>query len=91
MRLSTDPCRKFPTPDPADLPASADGFFMGYPNTTKVVLYFDPESWKVKRTFHCIVDEFDIKLHPEESISLGTLMLQEYPSGVLNLCSKSAS
>ena len=27
-----------------------------------------------------VIDEYDIKLHPKESISLGALMLQEYPS-----------
>ena len=55
---------------------------MGYSNSTKVDIYFDPNACLIKRTFHCYIDEYNITLHQEESMSSGALMLQEYLSGV---------
>ena len=49
---------------------------MGYSNYTKVIIYFDPKTRRIKRTFNCYIDEYDIKVHPEESVSLVTLILQ---------------
>ena len=72
------------TPDiePYLFPPSEDGLFMGYSNDTKVFIYFVLKTRCIKRTFHCYIYYYDTKLHPKLSISLGDLMLQEYPSGV---------
>ena len=55
---------------------------MGYSNFTKVIIYFDHNKRCTRRTFHWYIVEYAIKLHPEESMSIGPLMLQKYPSGV---------
>ena len=80
-RTAKDPRHMAKYLDPAQLPATADGFFMGYSSTTKVILYFDPATRRIKRTFHCYIDEYDVKLHPNESQSIGALHLREYPDG----------
>ena len=65
---------------PTEYPVSF--LFVGYYNTTKVIVYFDPNTRRIKRTFHCCIDEYDIKLHPEKSMSLGSIILHTYSSGV---------
>ena len=35
----------------------------------------------MKWKFDCYIEDYNIKLHPEESMYLGTLIVQEYPSG----------
>ena len=55
---------------------------MEYSNSTKFIIYFDPKTRCTKKTFHYYIGEYDIKLHSEESMSLGVLVLQEYPYGV---------
>ena len=83
-----DPCTSIylcafpPVIEPYLLPQSADELFMEYSNSTKFIIYFDPKTRCTKKTFHYYIGEYDIKLHSEESMSLGVLMLQEYPSGV---------
>ena len=77
-----DPRTCTPVIEPSLLTTSADGLFLGCYYSTKLIIYFDPKTQHTKRTFHFYIDEYDVKLHPEESMSLGTLMLQEYPSGV---------
>ena len=67
--------------DPSELTATADGFFMGYSNSTKVILYFDPAAHRIKFSFHCYIDEYDVKLDQNESVSLGVLQLRQYPDG----------
>ena len=55
---------------------------MGYSNSTKVIIYFDPKDRCIKRTFHFYIYEYVINLYPKGSMTLGALMIQEYPSGV---------
>ena len=70
------------TIDPSLLPPSEDGFFTGYTNSNKAIIYLDSKIHFTKRTFHCYIDEYDVKLHPYESMSLGALISPKYPSGV---------
>ena len=48
---NTYPCAFPPSIYPLLLPQSVDGFFMGYYNSTKVVIYFYPNNHCIKRTF----------------------------------------
>ena len=64
------------------IPPSTYGLFTGYPNSTNIIIYFDPKTRRIRKNFHCCIDEYYIKSHQEESISIGDIMIQEYPSGV---------
>ena len=64
LRTKTDPRACTPAVDPSLLPLSADGLFMGYTYSTKVIIYFDPKTLRIKITFHFYVDDYDVKLHP---------------------------
>ena len=55
---------------------------MGYSNSTKVIIYFDPKTHRINRTTHCYIAEYDVKIHLEESLYISDIMLQEHPSGV---------
>ena len=55
---------------------------MGYYNSTKLIIYFDPNNHHTKQKFNYNIVEYDIKIHMEEYMSLGDLMIQEYPPGV---------
>ena len=68
--------------DPYLIPTSADGFFMGYSNSTEVIIYFVHNTSHTKQNFHLYIYECNINLHLDESMSLGDLILQDYPSGV---------
>ena len=81
-RTAKYPCACPPSIDPSFIDPGADGSFMRYYNSTKAVIYFEPKTLHIKKTFRCYIDVYDIKLHPEKYISLGALMLQEYPSGL---------
>eukprot|EP00978_Attheya_sp_CCMP212_P028087 scaffold95999_cov85-Attheya_sp.AAC.1 len=52
-----------------------DGYFMGYSNTTKVVLYWDPTTNKIKRTHHCFLDEFDTRVSSQQKHNPGAFLL----------------
>ena len=41
---------------PSLFPQIVDGLFMGYSNFTKVIIYFDPKTRCIKKTFHCYID-----------------------------------
>ena len=49
---NTYPCAYRPTIYPYLIPPSEDGFFARYYNYTKATIYFDPETFRTKRTFH---------------------------------------
>ena len=55
---------------------------MVYSNFAKSILYFDPNNCRIKRTVHCCIDHYGVKLNSDKYMSLGALMIQEYPSGV---------
>jgi hypothetical protein len=59
-----------------------DGYFMGYSNTTKVVLYWDPKTNKIKRTHHCFLDEFDTRVSSRQKLNPGALLLAENATGL---------
>ena len=52
---------------------------MRYYNSTKVIIYVDPQTRRIRIIVDCYIDEYDVKLHLEEYISIVALMLQEYP------------
>jgi hypothetical protein len=58
-----------------------DGYFMGYANTTKVIIYWDPKTNTIKRAHHCFVDEFETRVSPHQSHTPGALLLAEAPGG----------
>ena len=55
---------------------------MGYSDYTKVVIYVDPKTRFINRTFSCYIDKYDIELYPKKSMSFVALVIQEYPYGV---------
>jgi hypothetical protein len=58
---------------------------MGYSNTTKVVLYWDPTTNKIKRTaHHCFLDEFNTRVLSEQKHNQGALLLAENATGQVN-------
>eukprot|EP00978_Attheya_sp_CCMP212_P033515 scaffold135433_cov24-Attheya_sp.AAC.1 len=57
---------------------------MGYSNTTKVVLYWDPTTNKIKHTHHCFLDEFDTKVSPNQKHNPGALLLAKCATGHQN-------
>eukprot|EP00978_Attheya_sp_CCMP212_P000292 scaffold531_cov30-Attheya_sp.AAC.1 len=61
--------------------SNIDGYFMGYSNTTKVILYWDPTTNKIERTHHCFLDEFDTKVSPNQKHNPGALLLAECATG----------
>eukprot|EP00978_Attheya_sp_CCMP212_P033185 scaffold132841_cov57-Attheya_sp.AAC.1 len=61
-----------------------DGYFMGYSNTTKVVLYWNPTTNKIKCTHHCFLDEFDTEVSPNQKHNPGALLLAECATGHQN-------
>ena len=73
---NTDLCACTTAIYPSLLPSSIYGFFMGYSNSTMLMIYFDPKTYRIRRTFNCYIDEYGIKLHPEEFMSLGACMIQ---------------
>ena len=81
-RTNEDPCACPPVIDPYIISKSAYRLFMVYSNYTKVIIYFEPKTCRIKRNVYCYIGEYDIKLNPKESMYLGELMIQEYPSGV---------
>lgn len=83
-RTARDPREVTVPVDPMQLPQQADGYFMSYANTTKVLLYYDPSTNKVKRAHHAYVDEFDVRISPDEKHTPGALLLSEYPAGEYN-------
>jgi hypothetical protein len=58
-----------------------DGYFMGYANTTKVIVYWDPKTNTIKRAHHCFVDEFETRVSPHQRHTPGALLLAETPGG----------
>eukprot|EP00978_Attheya_sp_CCMP212_P031386 scaffold118389_cov51-Attheya_sp.AAC.3 len=58
-----------------------DGYFMGYSSTTKVVLYWDPTTNKIKRTHHCFLDECDTKVSLNQKHNPDALLLAECATG----------
>ena len=46
------------------------------------MIYFDHNTCRIKRNFHCYIDKNDMKLHPKEYMPLDDLVIQEYPSWV---------
>eukprot|EP00978_Attheya_sp_CCMP212_P009162 scaffold21618_cov63-Attheya_sp.AAC.4 len=63
-----------------------DRYFMGYTsNTTKVVLYWDPTTNTIKRTYHCFLDAFDTKVSPNQKHNPGALLLAECATGHQNI------
>jgi len=58
-----------------------DGYFMGYSNTTKVVVYWDPTNNTIKRTHHCFLDEFDTRVSSKQKHTPGALLLAECATG----------
>eukprot|EP00978_Attheya_sp_CCMP212_P004075 scaffold8800_cov58-Attheya_sp.AAC.4 len=59
-----------------------DGYFMlGYANTTKVIIYWDPKTNIIKRSHHCFVDEFETRICPHQRHTPGALLLAEAPGG----------
>ena len=75
-RTNINPRACPPAIKPPILTQSSGVLLIGNYNITKVIIYFDPKTCRIKRTFHCYIDEYDIKLHPEESMLFGNLMLQ---------------
>ena len=43
----------------------SDSSFMVYTNTTKVLLYYDPQTYQVKRSHHYYIDEHGILIQPK--------------------------
>ena len=76
------PCTLPPVIDPSLLPPILYVLFIGNSKSTKFIIYFDPKNHLIQRTFHCYIDEYDNKLHPEESIYIDALIIQEYIYGV---------
>ena len=81
-RTNKDPRACIPAIDPYHLLERAYGLFMLYSNSTIVIIYFDPNTRRIKRNYYYYMDEYDIKLHPKESMSFGDLMLQGHSSGL---------
>jgi hypothetical protein len=48
-----------------------DGYFMGYANTTKVIVHWDSKTNTIKRAHHCFVDEFETMVGPEIRLPTG--------------------
>ena len=71
-----------PDIDPYFSSTGVDGLFVLYSNPIKVIIYFGYKTLCINITLLCYIYEYYFKLHSEESMSLGTLMLQEYPFGV---------
>ena len=53
-----------------------------YSNSTKVILWFYPITRRMKWTFRCYIDKYDIRIYPCQSMYLGELTIQDFPSGV---------
>eukprot|EP00978_Attheya_sp_CCMP212_P023543 scaffold72435_cov57-Attheya_sp.AAC.1 len=58
-----------------------DGCFMGYANTTKVIIYWDPKTNTIKRAHHFFVDKFETRVSPHQRHTPGALLLSEAPGG----------
>jgi hypothetical protein len=67
-----------------ELPDHVDGFFVGYASHSTVLLAWDPESRRIKRTHHCYVDEYNVRTNPDEKLSLNSVLLQDLPPAVIN-------
>ena len=68
---NTDPRTCLPVIYPFLLPPSSYGFFVGYSNSAKAVIYFGPKTRRIWKTLCCYIDEYGVKLHPEGSMYLG--------------------
>ena len=75
-RTSKYPCVCPPVIYPSLLPPSVYGFFTVYYNSAKFIIYFELNTRRVKIIFHFYIDEYDVELHPEESMTFGNLALQ---------------
>ena len=82
-RTLRDP-RKFTNATSVQLDQQADGYFVGYGATTKVMLVYNPTTHRIQRTHHAYADPFDIRLHQNEKLTPGSLHLREYPNGLYN-------
>eukprot|EP00978_Attheya_sp_CCMP212_P030984 scaffold115760_cov65-Attheya_sp.AAC.3 len=58
-----------------------DGYFMGYANTMKIIIYWDPKTNIIKRAHHCFVDKFETRVSPHQRHTPGALLLTEAPGG----------
>eukprot|EP00978_Attheya_sp_CCMP212_P013538 scaffold33993_cov66-Attheya_sp.AAC.3 len=58
-----------------------DAHFMGYANTIKVIVYWDPKTNTIKRTHHCFVDEFETRVSPHQHHTPGAPLLAAAPGG----------
>ena len=61
-----------------NLPYQADGYFMGYSNTAKVLIYYDTHTYRVNRSHHAKIKKYDIQIQPKEKFTPVSLLLHVY-------------
>ena len=60
---NTDTCAFPPAIYPYSNLQNEYWFYTRYSNCTKVIIYFDPNTHRMKENFHCYINEHDLKLH----------------------------
>ena len=73
-----NPCNFVSVPNSPKQPVSHDGYFVGYGNHTRVMLVWSPESKRVFRVAHGIVDEFGSSMKAEK-LSPAEYLLRHHP------------
>ena len=61
-----------------NIPHQADGYFMGYSNTAKVLIYYDTHTYRVNRSHHAKIKKYDIQIQPKEKFTPVSLLLHVY-------------
>ena len=64
-----------PSISPSLISLSAYGLFVEYSNSTKFVIYFEPKNRRNNGTLHYYIGEYDVKLQPDESMSIGEFVI----------------
>ena len=80
-KTSTYPRTVVGTMSTDNLPHQADGYFMGYPNIIYLLLYYDPNTDRVKIIHYAYFDQHEIWIHPTEPFKPGSPLIHEYPNG----------
>ena len=62
------------------IPHQVGDCFMGFPNATRVLLHYFPQTHKMKRICHAYVDKNNIRIHPKDHLKPGSLLIREYPT-----------
>ena len=58
-----------------NIPHHANVYFMIYSNTTKVFIYYNPHTHKVKQIHHAYIDENEIWIHPKSYLPPVSLLI----------------